>query len=79
MVNKTQTGQWSLNDLAKYLVLCEISSQTKQNTTKQNTTKQEYFNAVLDFQCLLTTFSLNYGLLHAFNRPNYMELNNGMT
>jgi len=31
MVKKTQTEQWRLNDLAKYLVLCEISSQTKQN------------------------------------------------
>jgi len=30
-VNKTQTEQWRLNDLAKYLVLCEISSQTKGN------------------------------------------------
>jgi len=30
-VNKTQTEQWRLNDLAKYLVLCEVSSQTKQN------------------------------------------------
>jgi len=29
-VNKTQTEQWHLNDLAKYLVLCEVSSQTKQ-------------------------------------------------
>lgn len=50
-IKKPQTEQWSLNDLGKYLVLCEISSQTQ---------KQEYSNAVLDFHCLITAFTLNF-------------------
>lgn len=64
-VNKTQTEQWRLNDLAKYLVLCENETRILQ--------------CCFRFPLSINYLQFKLWLLHVFNRLNYMTLNNGMT